>query len=66
MCATPSCLAISGRFSGALLQCCVDVREMTSKSAILDKRVRISSWIQSAKLGVGFFFAPVFERQDRD
>jgi hypothetical protein len=42
------------------------MREMTFKSAILDKRVRISSWISVGKVGVGFFFAPVFERQDRD
>ena len=41
--ATPSCFAISGRFSGALLKRCVDVREITFRSAILERRVRISS-----------------------
>src|SRR5215468_5138756 len=44
MWATPSCLAISGRFVGALLYFCVEVREITFKSAIFDKRVRISSF----------------------
>src|SRR5204863_4417720 len=33
---------------------------MTFKSAILDRRVTISSWIVG-KVGVGFFFAPVFK-----
>jgi len=30
---TPSCFAIAGKFSGALLKCCVDVREITFRSA---------------------------------
>ena len=40
----------------------MDVREITFRSAIFDKRVRISSWMPSAK-GIGFVFAPVFEWQ---
>ena len=38
--ATPSCFPISRKLSGALLYFCVDVREITLRSAILDKRVR--------------------------
>jgi len=44
----------------------VDVREITFRSAILAKRVRISSWMPSAKIGVRFIFAPIFERQNGD
>src|SRR5206468_6223921 len=54
MFATPSCLAISERFPGLLWYCCVDVREITFRSAILDKRIRISSWIPSAKYALAF------------
>ena len=43
MFATPSCLAISSKFSGALLKRCVEVREITFRSAIFESRVRISS-----------------------
>jgi hypothetical protein len=39
MCATPSCFAICGKFSGALLKCCVEVREITFKSATLIKAI---------------------------
>src|SRR4029077_5635131 len=46
---TPSCLAISRKSDGALLSRCVDVREMTFRSATLASRVRISSWTPSAK-----------------
>src|SRR5947207_5682566 len=46
---TPSCFAISGKFSGALLNFWVDVREITLRSATLASRVRISSCTPSAK-----------------
>src|SRR6266850_6727194 len=46
---TPSCLAISRKLSGLLLYFSVDVREITLRSAILESRVKISSWIPSAK-----------------
>src|SRR5216117_1945894 len=49
MWATPSCFAIWGRFPGVLLKCCVDVREITFRSATLAKRVRISSCTPSQK-----------------
>ena len=37
------------KFSGELLYFCVEVREITFRSAILASRVRISSWMPSAK-----------------
>src|SRR5438067_11136284 len=49
MLATPSCFAIWGRLSGVLLKCCVEVREMTFRSATFAKRVRISSCTPSQK-----------------
>src|SRR5213075_2651813 len=49
MCATPSCFAIWGRLSGVLLKCCVEVREMTFRSATFANRVRISSCTPSQK-----------------
>src|SRR5246127_757872 len=49
MWATPSCFAISPKFSGLLLKRRVEVREITFSSAIFDNRVRISSWMPSAK-----------------
>src|SRR5206468_10793705 len=49
MCITPSCFAISRKSEGALLNRWVDVREITFRSAILARRVRISSWMPSAK-----------------
>src|SRR4030095_15711430 len=49
MFATPSCFAMSGRFSGALLNFRVEVREMTLRSATFASRVRISSCTPSVK-----------------
>src|SRR6266850_5512187 len=51
---TPSCLAISRKLSGLLLYFSVDVREITLRSAILESRVKISSWIPSAKYALDF------------
>ena len=47
--ATPSCRAISRKLSGALAYFEVEVREITFSAATLAKRVRISSWMPSAK-----------------
>ena len=41
-------------------------REMTFKSEIFNKRVRISSMDPVGKVGVASIFTPVFERQHRD
>src|SRR5215475_11010099 len=49
MFATPSCRAMSGRFSGALLNFRVEVRAMTLRSATFANRVRISSCTPSVK-----------------
>src|SRR5882724_11520520 len=54
MFATPSCFAIWERLRGLLLYRCVEVREITFKSAILARRVRISSWMPSAKYALSF------------
>src|SRR5262245_14924222 len=49
MFATPSCFAMSGKFSGALLNFWVEVRAMTLRSATFASRVRISSCTPSVK-----------------
>src|SRR4029453_2820935 len=49
MFATPSCFAMSGRLSGALLNFRVEERAMTLRSATFASRVRISSCTPSVK-----------------
>ena len=49
MLVTPSCFAICRKSSGALLNRCVDVREITLRSATFARRVRISSCTPSPK-----------------
>src|SRR5206468_8338671 len=51
---TPSCFPTSRKLSGALLYFCVELREMTLRAAILESRVKISSWIPSAKYALDF------------
>src|SRR5204862_7761226 len=46
---TPSCRAMSRKSDGALLKRCVDVREITFRSATFANRVRISSCTPSQK-----------------
>src|SRR5204862_7858261 len=46
---TPSCRAMSRKSDGALLKRCVDVREITLRSATFARRVRISSCTPSQK-----------------
>ena len=54
MLATPSCRASSRKLSGRLGRCAVDVREMTLSEPILASRVRISSWMPTAKNAASF------------
>ena len=54
-----------GEIARSALYCCVDVREITFKSAILDQR---QNFILDTvgKVGVGFVFAPVLKWHDCD
>src|SRR5947207_14825093 len=49
MFATPSCLAMSGKFSGALLKRWVEVRAITLRSDTFASRVKISTCTPSVK-----------------
>src|SRR6266487_557140 len=51
---TPSALPISRMFGAFPRYCITDVREITLRSPILDKFVRMSSWIPSAKYAFSF------------
>src|SRR6266705_1207266 len=51
---TPSALPISRMFGAFPRNCITDVREITLRSPIFDKFVRMSSWIPSAKYAFSF------------